>query len=507
MLEVMNVRGWILLGVLSTTGCSDDTAAPEPAEFAALCGEVGPVQILALDPDRPLARVLDRGLFGERRVLDVGYLAEDASLPILVSGATELWSVGPCGEDPLKIAEGEWLRLVTYPEVWPDMLLACDREETGHISTIDPTGVRPANVVFETHECFARQTDDGLLTILPHDEETGALVLQPWPEDPWTMKSEPIVILDPVRLQVTPPHAFPTEWEVLTVTDDDYFALTPNDELVAISRIDAEITTIATDVYVFDTDSTGRYVVWQSLYVVNDDPEWPKGPIIFLDRQTGEETLLLGEGGLYTTFSPFSLASLGILQLQSSTGSSGYFYRLPTLEPIEMPGGVSVWGAIDETRVLVSGPWHRGPYRLFDTVTLELTELYDGSGQTQVRPDDNHMLVLDGVDCCTDENSTRKAGRLMRVSFDGEVDLLARRAALFYQFTTDGRVITTVDRDTNLVGSLIVVDPDTLDEYLVSDSVLGVTPTAEGEIEGDPIVSYTVIDPERQGVWLARLAD
>jgi hypothetical protein len=503
----MKARPWIPLAALIVGACSDDfIAPPEPAEFAELCGESEPVRILALDPDRPLAAVLDRGMFGERRVLEVRYLGdeEDAlSSAFPPTGDRELWSVGPCGEDPLLIAEGA-RNLVRYPDVWPDLLLECD-PETGRISTLDPTGTHPANPVFETDGCFTWETDDGILTIAPHDEETGALMLQPWPDDPWTMTAEPIVILDSVRKQATPPHTGPAEYEVLGVTDDDYLAITTNDELVAVSRVDGETTTVATDVREFEYDSTGRYVVWQSVQVTNDDPVWPEGPIHLSDRQTGEDTLLF-EGALaHTPPWAFTLESLGLLHLRVEAESTDRFYRLPTLESFDVPGGIRVMRAADDTRVLIADEWNQGPYWLFDTITYELTKLYEGSGQAGVWEDE--MFVLEGVQCCNDANSTREAGRLVRVSFEGEIDVLARRATFGWDFLSDGRVLTAIDIGTDWVGSLIVVDPETLEERLIADRVLRLWPSGDSEIEGDPILVYTIVDPDDQGVWIARLGD
>lgn len=492
------------LVVLLAPACSDDTTVPEPAELAELCGEAGPVQILALDPDRPLASVQDRGIFSGRRVLNVGYRGEGpASGAFPPVGDGELWSVGACGEDPLLLAEGN-PRLVDYSSLGFDVLLECD-PESGRMSTLDPTGEHPGNAVFETHACFAWPTDDGLLTILPHDEDTGALVFQPWPDDPWTAPAEPIVLLDPVRMRTDTPHTGPAEYEVLGVTNDDYLAITTNDELIAISRVDAELITIATNVREFESDSTGRYVVWQSLEVTNDDPDWPEGPIFVIDRQTGQVTQLT-EGALaHTLASAFTLESMGILHLRVESNSIDRFYRLPTLESIDAPGDIMVHRAVDDTRALIGDYFYGGPYLLFDTFTGELTNLFAGEGQVTIN--DSDITVLSGVDCCVADNSNRTAGKLLRVPYEGEYEILAERATLGYRFTTDGRVITPIDVGTDWIGSLIVVDPTTLDERLIDDHVFRFSPSARDELEGDPLVVYAVVDGERDGVWQARLAD
>jgi hypothetical protein len=499
------LRATLGLLVLLAPACSDDTIAPEPAELTELCGEVGSVQILALDPDRPLALVQDHGIFSGRRILDVRYRGEgpaSGAFPALGDG--EVWSMGLCGEDPMLLADDNPRLIDYYGQVGFDVLLECD-VETGRMSTLDPTGELSANLVFETHGCFAWPTDDGLLTILPHDDDTGALVFQPWPDDPYTAPAEQIVLLDPVRMHADMPHTGPAEWEVLGVTDDDYLAITTDDELVAISRVDAELTTIATDVREFEADSTGRYVVWQSTVVTNDDPDWPEGPISLLDRQTDQVTLLT-EGALaHTIHSVFTLESMDILHMRVESNSIDRFYRLPTLESVDSPTDISVYTAVDETRALIGDYFIGGPYVLFDTVTGEQTVLYEGDGQVTI--DESSFTLLAGVDCCFSDNSTRKPGTLLRIPYEGEREVLARRATFGHRFTTDGRVITPIDVGPDWVGSLIVVDPDTLDEQLIDHDVFSFSASANDEIEGDPVVVYTVVDPERQGVWLARLAE
>jgi hypothetical protein len=509
----VKARPAILLAILIATACADETTGPEPAEFAELCGQEGPVRILALDPDRPLAGVRQWGTFDERRVLLVDYLGEEADpvSPYFDSeppiGDREMWSVGPCGEDPLLLAENQrpvyWYDS-RYPDGWPVLPLSCD-ETTGQISTRDPTGIRPPNVVFETGDCRPRAIDDGILTIVPNDDEqTGSLILQQWPEDPWTMKAEPVVLLDAVRL--------PTLMNMLGyfgVTDDEFLVMTANDELVGISRLDGEMTTIATDVHKFEHDSSGRYVVWQGTELTNGDPDWPEGPISFMDRQTNAVTELI-EGSLsQTPGSVFALESMGILRLWIASSGVDRFYRIPTLESIDVPGRLFVYETIDDTRAVVtdlSDLSIDGPFWLVDALTGELTMLFDRDGGW-VGEDDEGIRVLEGVQCCTTEDANRRAGRLWKVPFDGEPTLLARRATYGHVFTTDGRVVTPIDVGDDWVGSLVVVDPDTLDEQLIDENVLRFESSANEEIDGDPVVRYTVADPERQGVWLARLAD
>ena len=118
------------------------------------------------------------------------------------------------------------------------------------------------------------------------------------------------------------------------------------------------------------------------------------------------------------------------------------------------------------------------------------------------------MFVLEGVDATfMVEDGNRKTGKLWLVPYDGEPEVVANRATTGYLLATDGRVITPVDVGTDWTGDLIVVDPATLDELTIDTHVLRFQPTPFDSIEGDPIVVYGVGDAERQGAWMARLAD
>jgi hypothetical protein len=501
----MELRSSILLAVL-VGGCADETIVLEPAEFGELCGEVGPVRILALDPDRPLASVGSWGTIDERRILRVGYLGEEplpeAFPPI---GEQELWSVGLCGEEPLLLAAGD-IRLVQgrkahYLDAWPEVLLVCD-EATGQISALDPSGARPPNPVFETIDCSGRAIDDGVLTLVPHDEESAALVLQRWPEDPWTMKAEPVVVHDSVRL--------PT-WLNLHnhgpgTADEDFLLVTTADELVAVSRLDGELTTVATDVHGFSFDSSGRYIVWQSTELTNGDPDSPEGPISFLDRQTNEVTQLT-QGSLLQTGGADFVDELDTFSLWIPKEQVHRFYRLPSLESFDVPVRIIDIRVIDDTRVLaLHGSFPAMEHSLIDTVTGEVVPLPHGTGRT-VGGDADAALVLENVSCCLEADDNRKAGELWRVPWDGEAELLARHATNTSLFTTDHRVVTPLAVGADWTGSLIVVDPTTLDEQVIDEDVLAFLPMQDDlEVDGDPVILYGVAHPERHGVWLARLA-
>jgi hypothetical protein len=496
----MERRNWILLGVLLVGGCADETIVLEPAAFGELCGEVGPVQILALDPDRPLAAVVNWGTIDERRILRVDYLGEGEP-PIEDGpfiGEEEVWSVGPCGEQPLLLAAATAPVILEKPDAWPELLLVRDRT-TGQISAVDATGVRASNPVFETgNSAWASDVDDGVLMLVPHDEQSAALVLLRWPEDPWTMKAEPVVVHDSVRM--------PTSLQAPKLTDEDFLLITTADELVAVSRLDGELTTIATDVHSFENDSSGRYIIWQGTELTNGNPDSPEGPISFLDRQTNEVTQL-AEASLHHASGVGPIDELDVFHLWIETDQVERFYRLPSLESFDVPAHLAVFRSVDDTRVLVADYlfWLASVpdgYALLDTVTGELTPLvFDGA---IVGSDEDGIFFLENVE---PYSNSLEAGKLRRITWDGETELLARHAIRSFLLTTDHRVVTPLAIAADWTGSLMLVDPATLDEQVIDEDVLAYLPQqVDLEVTGDPVILYGVAHPERQGVWLARLA-
>lgn len=86
--------------------------------------------------------------------------------------------------------------------------------------------------------------------------------------------------------------------------------------------------------------------------------------------------------------------------------------------------------------------------------------------------------------------------------------MLARRVELRYDRLTDGRLVTRVDlEDERARGTLVAVEPGSLDEPFIDEGVASVLGTELGDGFGDNAVMYTVDDGERSGLWLARLAE
>lgn len=506
---IVRRRAALLAIAILTLACSDDASESEPlepAEFGQLCGEAAPVQLLPLDPERPLAQVRSVGVYEGRRVLEIDYRGGALGLgSMLPSNASQLWSVGPCGEDPLLLSERDNhlpIRLETQPE-W---LLECDWD-SGQIWRHDPSGVRAPNVVFETHQCFVVPLEGGVLSLRPSaaGSELGALLFQAWPADPWTTSAEPLVVLEPVRMAAMSSYGRPDD-EVLGVTADEYLVVRGDDELVAVSRLDHAVTPIASGVHSFDHAASGRYVVWQAVEDTSEGSGWREGVVSLTDRETGVTTPLTTTSIAYGLPTPFAFESAGVVYLRAEANTIDRFVHLESLDAVDVLEQVRVTSIVDETRVLIgSDEFAIGPYRWFDVRSGATTMAFEGSGGA-AQPFADAITVLEDVQCCIDDDQ-RTEGRLWRVPFGGgEPELIAERATVNAQISSDARVVTPIDVDQDWVGPLIVVDPSTLGEREIDDAVFVFEPAIVDEMEGDPLVLYTVADPQRHGVWLARLA-
>jgi len=480
-------------------GCGPDVL--ERAELDEICGQPAPVRLLELGDD-PLAHAGQSRRVGEQRILTVRY-ADPSSDEVFGTPAverSEYWAVGECGESPRLLSTGD--ELWTFHQ-WPDVLLTC-RRESGEVVTVDPEGVRPSNVVFRLPECRGSETPHGVITVEPHDEDLGALVLQPWPDDPWTQTAAPEVLLDPIRIRAVPSHIWPTYQEVVAIREDEAFAITPDDALVSLSLLDRTLTVEATNVRMLESSLDGRWLVWQDAAVTNDDEEWPAGAVFVRDRASGTDQFLAETMLAAALPSALSFIDQGVVRLRMGyidQDPERYFF-LPSLDTVDLPAPRSAIHQLDDGRFLVAASYRGGPFELLDPVTGALSPLFPHDGRASVLADGSGVEVLQDVECCISQGIGEAEGRLWSVTWDGERELLAERATSIYAWLADDRLLTTVDVGEDRRGSMITVDSQTLEERLVDDHVLVGWKSVEHEDE----VIYTVSDGERSGLWLTKLS-
>jgi hypothetical protein len=68
----------------------------------------------------------------------------------------------------------------------------------------------------------------------------------------------------------------------------------------------------------------------------------------------------------------------------------------------------------------------------------------------------------------------------------------------------DGRGATLVDIDGAYLGSLVLVEAESVDEVRIDDHVFAIGVDIEGGAFGGGVVAYGVRDGERSGVWVVK---
>jgi hypothetical protein len=161
---------------------------------------------------------------------------------------------------------------------------------------------------------------------------------------------------------------------------------------------------------------------------------------------------------------------------------------------VDLPPNTSARVRIPDGRLLISG--HNAPYALFD-ITTGLVQPLSDAGLAIVREDG---IEVSESGCCFGP-TLREEGPLWFVPWDGERNQLARRVT-FRSEVPDGRVLTIVDVGEDWLGSMIVVEPATLDEQVIDDHVL----FSWAGADAFETVVYAVEDDDRTGVWATKLA-
>lgn len=472
--------------------CGPETK--EPADLDRVCGHESPFRILELDDDRDLVLAGQWHRVDERRILGVADFVSEDEIFGPPAGDLEYWSVDECGESPLRLDPIDSLRTLDH---WPDLLF--DLRNDGGLEIVDPLGEQPRNRVLPTIDTWYSETPWGLVDIVPTDETTGALVLLPFPDDPWTQTATATTLLDPIRISTDDPHSGPAEHEVLAVHDDEVFALRPSAELVRFSLLDGQTNVEATNVYSFEVSEDASWIAWQDVVPVGGDAWGPLGAIFVRERDSGT-TYELPPATLHRGLSSaLAFIDQEIVLLDVGDGKERV-YRIPSLEMAVLPSGYSVMEKLDDGRWLAFD-WLRGGAVFFDPVDGSVAPYVDAPSSL-ARPHADGFEVLRGLPGCCIERDERAQAPLWFFGFDGARHQIADRVTEFYDYLSDGRLLTPLDADGKWRADLVVVDVDDMSERVVDDHVLFLNPA----IEDDDTIVYGVADHERTGVWLARLA-
>lgn len=480
----------------------------EPVEYAALeevCGGPSPVRVLELEADQVVRasatiRVQDRVLYVVSRI-DAG----DPDARYSSTAESSVWAAGPCGEAPVQVAAG--VENIFTLERWPDVVLGCEKA-TGDVVVIDPSGVEAPHVVFSATSqdwqgCGLSWTDLGLLSLEEYDDELGALMLYPYPADPRTETSAPAVLIEPIRIGPSRSVGPGFRGNVLYTYPDEVLALTPEDLLVRVDLDDGAVTTLQTAVAGFAASREGDYLLWQDAAITGGDAEYPEGKVSLRERSTGTE-VLLGETSLRFSGLPLWRIESGIVELSLGEYANDpkRIFSLPDFDFIEAPGDLYLNFPLSDGRWVVLSIFGVYPEAI-DLSTGERTRLFPREAKV-VGHDDQALKVIE-VPCCF-ESDERDDGPMWRVPIDGSAatKLADRATRPMGQPLGDGRLLGPVGVGAHWLGALVLVEPATRVELRVDDRV-HFNSVDQSRVDDEGIVSYSVTDGERSGVYLARL--
>ncbi|MEZ4447880.1 MAG: hypothetical protein R3B09_00285 [Nannocystaceae bacterium] len=455
-------------------GCGDDPALE--VNTGELCGDVGPFKLLALNEDERLLANGALNRLGDAYYITVGHEPRE---PAPEYGDiwpryehTTTYRVGLCGEDRRIVAHDLTASLFSI-ERWPDAPLACRGED---LVAVDITGdAEPTVILPRGCSTWRRSVDEGLILREGAGEDAHRLLYHRYDDGPEPGFSAAIEVFSAVR------HSATLGDEVLGLGDDHV--------LRRVSLVDQEVSVEAEGVAFFA--ATTDHLLWRS----DADDE----AVILRDRQSDTETLVghgpISPSGLLLDDDFARIARPSVLDGDVLIDlADGDIHPIP-------PGRWAV-RPIDDGRWLVAGSFS-GPWLLRDLDSGAETFVSARAGYPRWR--DDRLEIIEGAAGNLD---ARESGRLWRVRYDGSPEeLLAHRAAPTFVTLPDGRIVTPVGVDVGWIGELIVVDPATLDERRIDGPVFDFTgrQAVVGAIEPDVLV-YQVVDGDRTGVYLVRLA-
>lgn len=490
------IAATLALAVPGLLGCG---AEPEYVAYAEVCGQAGPVRVLALESGE---RLNGRPIkVGERVVFTVGRAAPDeAGQPAPSTLGKVLWTTGPCGEAPRELARD--VESAYEVAQWPGLLLACD-SAAGELLAIDPTGAAPANAVFTgLSSCDVSWTSHGMVSLaVPEEVEggdpaLGALLLHPYPADPLREVAEAVPLLEGLR---TTSLEGEKTGQQLQVFPEFALALTADNALVRVELADGAVTQLQTGVAAFVADDAGRYVLWQDVTPTNDNLNYPAGKLFLRDRSDSTD-VFLGEAALAFNGNALRYLDRGVIYLGLAAIR---VFSVPDMGFHDLPDVGRIAAMLDEHRWLMAGQGMLNLVDLQGDQAITTTTLYRGHG-------DIDRVLEDGVDLlkvepCCQRSSLRAEGPLWFIPFAGEPRRLAERASRWGHVLSDGRRATMLDLGGDWRGALTLVDPATGEVLRIDDGVFAQTYAAKQAFGADVLV-YSIPRGERAGVWIARVA-
>lgn len=488
-------RGAVAVALLAACGVVEDPLPP--AELSEVCGEVGPVRVLELQPGERLAET-PRASDGRvvYRVGRYGAAMSGGRAPTPVDVA--LWSTGPCGESPKEI--GPVVQDLLEIATWPDVLLG-HRRQAGELVAIDASGATDGNAVLTgLGPSLLYLTGHGVVTFEARDEETGAALFHRYPADPRVDTATGEVIVEGVNISVQEDVVYAGQFQALT---DELLIKNVDDELIAVALVDGTASVEQTGVERFAASPDGRWLLWQAL---SNDPEdvYLPGTVHLRDRSSGAE-LSLGDMFLNNTSQPFDLYEEGLFVVNADPYYNGVrrVYTLATLAIVDLTDGRVPRHVFADGRWAV-GRFVGGGIDLYDPADDSFTPLVSRGDVEWWGADE--FEVLDVPTCCVDGASFTDAGPLFRASANGELTRIGDRVSRIGIRLADGRRVTGLGIGGDLLGELVLVDTESATSSRIDGRAFPYTARLAGAF-GEQTIAYSVDDEERTGVWVAKLGE
>lgn len=493
-----------LAGLAGLAACGDDEL-PDPVAFREVCGQRGPVRLLELPPGRQLTSnpvpllVDDRRYFVTTEVVDLPSIG-------LTETNGEVWSTGPCGESPRKLAtDPRWVS--TRNNRWPGTVLACGKDSDA-VVRLDPEG-GPPTPFLPGVRCDDYWSEHGVIAIVgdedddPNTPETnapfGALVLHPYPSDPLAPPSFPILLHPQIRLQPAFPDPSIGRSALLSLRPAEVMAIDADDQLLRFDLITGDVTVEASDVLAFRAsfDSDRRYSLWQQLVPPAAVPSNTESAVILQDRETGT-SIALGATALAYTYNALYYIDQGVLPLTLDGNRILRIFRLPELVAFDLPRRYTFEGVIDERHILVSS-FRYDNLSIFDVDTEELRPLIIRQGDVFSFSPERALFMA------RDSYLELPRGPLYVLPLDGsEGHLGSAHATQYARLLGDHHLVTTIDPKPTGRSPLLLVDLDTADEQRIDTHV----PAASFRLDagfGPNHLVYSVDDGPRSGIYVAHL--
>jgi hypothetical protein len=455
--------------VLAVAACGPDVTTP--AELDEVCGAPSPFRLLELDEDE---RLLGVRRIDERFWFVVGDVHDDTSSRVI--------STSECGDDPVEVA-----RDVFWPfehERWPGRVLACSEPNRGAMLDLDPLGVAAPRVVMADPACRGTPTDHGVVGVVPIDETASTLALVPYPADIDGPASEAIVLADPVRGDPF--------WPDYQVRGDDVFTVDMNHDLLRIGIVTRETVLEQSAVGEWGITPDGRVLAWRDVVPGAEPLDFPVGSLSMRDRIDGRTIRF--ESITLHWLPPVPSNDYMSFRQEGDTPVAT-LVDLVTFDTIELPGDRRIASTVSGGRLLLSDG-SIGRLSIYDPDSRDELMLADVRGMTW-RRDEDHMFVLEVF---------ADQAPLWRLPLDGSsAERVANRATDEW-FDIGDRIVTPLDVDDERVGDLVLIDPESLEERRIDERVYANVLGHDHAVFHERDLVYAVVDGERSGIWVARLA-